>query len=429
MFKCRFYRIGFLVAVCAFLSNMAYAAGSGAFRDETVDAQTLSMGNAFTGEANTPSEVYYKPAGLNQMDSTTITLSDAVIAPRADFKNTAGDDFQMRNHEYDVPAFYAVVPIIKNKVTVGVGVGSYWGLGTDWNPDSALRYAATQNNLINTDSMITGAYQITNQWSFAVGVDNDYSKADENKKFPNSYDPSPIDGNQELKATDDAWGYRLATMFKINDQNQVGLMYRSPIVHHYSGNVYIDGIGPTYSALLFNGSTSYETKVTEKLTLPQSVVLGYSFKPTTKWTINFDLEWMDWASIKNETYTFPNAPSSLSSFLNTGNPLVHDWTSSWSEGIGTEYKITNRFRVRAGFYHHGTVGPDDYFDPAMPDLQAFGVTEGFGYDLTKNLTIDVGYSAQMFRPRKVNTVLASGMANGTYREFINDGVVSLTYKF
>ena len=413
----------------------AFAAGSGAFRDETVDAQTLSMGNAFAGEANTPAAVYYNPAGLNQINSTTITLSDAIIAPRADFKDLSGDTTQMRNHEYNVPAFYAVVPIIKNKFTVGVGSGSYWGLGTDWANDSALRYAATQNNLTNIDSMITGAYQVTNQWSVAIGADNDYSKVDENLNFPNSaFDTSIYHNNvgdihQELKAKDDAWGYRLATMFKINNQNQVGLMYRSPIAHNYIGKAYIDNIGPTYSNALFNGATSYETRVTEKFVLPQSVVLGYSLKPTDKWTINFDLEWMDWSSIKQELHSFPDAPSSLSTFLNTGNPLVHDWASDWSEGIGTEYKITDHFRIRAGFYHHGTVGPDDYFDPAMPDLQAFGITGGFGYDLTKNLTIDVGYSAQMFRPRKVNTVLASGMANGTYHEFINDGVVSLTYKF
>ena len=400
----------FVMVFLCLINKVALAAGSGAFRDETVDAQTLSMGNAFAGEANTPAAVYYNPAGLNQINSTTITLSDAVIAPRADFKSSTGDDIQMRNHEYDVPAFYAVVPIIKNKFTIGIGSGSYWGLGTDWANDSAVRYAATQNNLTNIDSMITGSYQVTNQWSLAVGVGNDYTKADENLNFPNSALDSSIyhvtvgDIHQELKATDDAWGYRLATMFKINDQNQVGLMYRSPIAHKYSGNAYIDNIGPTYSNALFSGATSYETKVTEKLVLPQSVVLGYSLKPTDKWTVNLDLEWMDWASIKQELHSFPDAPSYLSSFLNTGNPLVHDWSSSWSEGIGTEYKLTDRFRLRAGFYHHGTVGPNEYFDPAMPDLQAFGVTGGFGYDLTKNLTIDVGYSAQFFRARKIDTV-------------------------
>lgn len=430
-FKYRFYSVWLAIAVLGLISNVAFAAGSGAFRDETVDAQTLSMGNSFAGEANTPAAIYYNPAGLNQINSTTITLSDAVVAPRASFKNSSGNETQMLNYEYDIPTFYAAIPIVKNKFTIGVGSGSYWGLGTDWGQNSSINTVATKSNLMNTDSMITGTYQVTNQWSVAVGADNDYSKADENRKFAN-YLPSEGYGNQELKATDDAWGYRLATLFKINDQNQVGLMYRSPISHKYTGNVYVDGIGQTYSEVFFGNATttSFETKATEKLELPQSVVLGYSFKPTSKWTINLDLEWMDWASIKQELISFPNATPSQAVFLQQGvNPVVHNWNSSWSEGIGTEYKVTDRFRLRAGFYHHGTVGPDDDFDPAVPDLQAFGITEGFGYDLTKNLTIDVGYSAQLFQSRKVSTVLGSGAANGKYSQFINDGVVSLTYRF
>ena len=84
----------FVMVFLCLINKVAFAAGSGAFRDETVDAQTLSMGNAFAGESNTPAAVYYNPAGLNQINSTTITLSDAVIAPRADFKNSTGDDFR-----------------------------------------------------------------------------------------------------------------------------------------------------------------------------------------------------------------------------------------------------------------------------------------------------------------------------------------------
>ena len=107
-----------------------------------------------------------------------------------------------------------------------------------------------------------------------------------------------------LRGGDDAWGYRLATMFKINDQNQVGLMYRSRIDHDYTGKITVNGINPATDSRLvgFSGST-YITNIEEKSVLPQSVVIGYSFKPTTKWTINADVEWMDWSSTKYQTLT------------------------------------------------------------------------------------------------------------------------------
>ena len=103
-------------------------------------------------------------------------------------------------------------------------------------------------------------------------------------------------------------------MFKINDQNQVGLMYRSRINHNYLGKISINNIGPHYQAAI-HWALHFITNVEEKSVLPQSVVMGYSFKPTTKWTINADLEWMDWSSTKYQTLTFPGATPQQLAFL------------------------------------------------------------------------------------------------------------------
>lgn len=421
--------IFFIIAI----TPPAYA-GSGAFRDESVDAATVAMGNAFVGQADTPAAVYYNPAGMNQIDAITTEANLSVLAPRASFKNTSGNTTKMQNDEYEIPDLYTVIPVIKNKLTLGIGSGSYWGLGTDWSPDSFSRYVATKSVLANTDTMLTAAYQVTNQWSVAAGADNDYSQADESRLVPQIGINGVTNAGEEAKVKDDAWGYRLATLFKINDSNQVGLMYRSPISHEYIGKIYLDNLVNPTLGIPFNtifGGSSYQTRITEKLVLPQSVVIGYSYKPTRKWTINFDLEWMDWSSIKHELISFPDvAPgSAISQILNTGNPLVHDWHSAWTENIGTEYAVTDRFRLRAGFFHNPEVGPGVDFDSAIIDSNTFGFTGGFGYDITKNLTIDIGYAALASWPRKVNPILGQGLLDGKYYGFSNDGSVSLTYKF
>ena len=165
------------------------------------------------------------------------------------------------------------------------------------------------------------SYQVTKQWSLAASVDNDYSKADESILSNLIWPGLAPNGGAELKGGDDAWGYRLATMFKINDQNQVGLMYRSRIDHDYAGKISVNGMGPYYQGTLSGfSSSSFVTNVEEKSVLPQSVVLGYSFKPTTKWTINADLEWMDWSSTKYQTLTFSNSTPQQSAFLILANP-------------------------------------------------------------------------------------------------------------
>src|ERR1039458_4144068 len=83
-------------------TNIVMAAGSGSYRVETPDAGAMGMGSAFVGEADTPAAVYYNPAGINQMSRPEVSVGDAIIAPRAQYKSITGDTVQERNHEYNI---------------------------------------------------------------------------------------------------------------------------------------------------------------------------------------------------------------------------------------------------------------------------------------------------------------------------------------
>ena len=45
----------------------AFAVGSGGIRVELNDSEVLAKGNAFVGQADNPSTVYFNPAGLTQL--------------------------------------------------------------------------------------------------------------------------------------------------------------------------------------------------------------------------------------------------------------------------------------------------------------------------------------------------------------------------
>ncbi|MBF0490397.1 MAG: outer membrane protein transport protein [Candidatus Omnitrophica bacterium] len=422
-----------LVGVSLISASQVLAAGSGAFRVEATDAATAGKGFAFVGEANTPVAVFFNPAGMNQIKSFEVSAGGVVLAPRSSYKDNLGQTTQMRNNEYIIPHLYAVVPV-NPKFAIGVGSSSYWGLGTEWAQDSFSKYAATKNEISSMDTMLTASYQVTDQWSIAAGADNDQAKVNENKKFQNLAGGEP-NGNFQLKAKDNAWGFRLATMFKINDKNQVGLMYRSPIHHKYIGKVYLDGIGPTYQAASNFSSSAYETRVTEKVVLPQSIVMGYSFKPTNKWTFNIDVEWMNWSRFKQELLGYPDETDTSGpyggrlGFLNNGNPIDHHWHSTFAESIGGEYAYSDTLRFRGGYFHHAHVIPQGTFSSNLPDSESHGITGGFGYDLTPHLTFDLAYSGLMYLTRKVNNDVASSTINGKYKEYVNMGFATFTYRY
>ena len=240
-------------------------------------------------------------------------------------------------------------------------------------------------------------------------------------------------------------GFDLGTLFKLNEQNQFGLDYKSPIHHTYDGTLYMSNLNnsPTFGPLgmglggysdVFGGS-SFSTRAIQKLTLPQSVTLGYSVKPINKLTVNFDLEWTDWSESRKQTTFYPNVNPTQASILATDNPQARQWHSVWSESIGVQYDVTEKFRLRTGYEHHQTPVPENTFDTEFPDSDSNAVTFGLGYDITSRLTIDVAYIADFYQSRNVtnsvDAALQSGLTslNGKYSAFVNVGTMTLTYKF
>lgn len=416
--------------------GQVFAAGSGAYRIEVPDAGAVGKGSAFVGEANTPASVYYNPAGLTQMKGAALAVGAALIQPHEDYTSNSGEESAMQRGSHGLPHVYFVSDLGTERFSFGLGALSSWGLATEWNADSFARYAATKSSLENRNYLLTAAYEIDDQWSIALGVDIDDSKVDKQKKI---FQGGAGDANFRLKGTDVGASYRAAALFRLNEQHQFGFVYRTPIERKYQGKVMLDNLNNTYAVpgigapyqTIFGGS-SYETDVVSKATLPQSVVLGYSYKPTSKWTFNFDVEWMDWSTTNEEELAYPSESSAARlAILNNGNPASRDWVSVFSGAMGAEYALNERTRLRAGYYYHVSPVPDDNWEPNLPDADSQGITLGSGYDFNKNLTLDLAWSGILYKDRTIDNSLvdAFGGIDGTYRQWTNLLYATVTYRF
>jgi len=429
-----------IVAVCALIMNFSYqkafASDNGVIKLEVPDAEAVGMGEAFTGDADRPSAVYYNPAGITQMVSAAVSAGITFLQPQIEYKSPTGSTIEMIRDDYIFPHIYVTTPVIKDKFYIGVGENSDFGAGNDWAANSPIGFTSNymvKDSIENKDYMLVAAYKLNDQWSFGAGAIDDDSKVEDYKLI------NQLDGNLAnalLKANDNAWGFNLAALFTLNNQNQFGLSYKSPIHHTYSGTLYLQNLdnGPLGLQSAFGG-TSASTKAVQKFTLPQSVTLGYSLKPTSKWKINFDLEWTDWSNTKNEITSFPNATPGQLTLLGLDDPTQpRDWTSVWSESFGAEYAITDKFRIRGGYSHHQSPIPKATIDTQFFDSDSNSYTAGIGYNITKNITIDIAYVADFYVTRNVvntvgNAFPISANLNGKYKEFVNLGTATLTYKY
>ena len=417
--------VGILAVLLGYCCQNAFASDTGVIKLELQDAAAVGMGGAFTGEADRPSAVYYNPAGITQMDTIEATAGLTWLQPQVKFESATannGNTSQMKEDNNFFPDVFVATPIIKNKLYIGLGESSDFGGGVDWEANSFSQYSTVKTAINNQDYRLAAAYKINDQSHFEHDVAL--------YQGPNS------NGDALFKANDNAWGFDLATMFKLNDQNQFGLDYKSPIQHTYDGTLYLNSLNNNVSYETYFGGTSFSTKAIQKLTLPQSVTLGYDLKPTKKWTFNFDLEWTDWSQYKQQTTYYPNLTNAgEKAVLGTGNPQARDWRSVWSESVGAQYALTDAFRVRAGYEHHQTPIPEATVDTEFPDSDSNALTAGIGYDITKNLTIDIAYVADFYTSRNVVNSVDGNLGpnstplSGKYSAFINVGTMSLTYKF
>jgi long-chain fatty acid transport protein len=424
-----------LVLNCLYISlssNIAFAA-SGGFRIFGSDAEAIGKGGAFTAEADNPSAVVFNPSGLTQLKGKNhVSVGTAVISPMVDYQNTSGNETQMRRENFIVPHVYAVSDFGLDKVVFGVGVNSGFGLSTEWADNSFSRYHAVKTDLENMDNHFTLAYQLNEQLSLGVGAILEMSKFSKTK---NVNQQPGSDAFAQLKGDDDTLGYTISTLYKLNEQHSFGLVYRSEIEHEYEGKVTADGLNNSgtlpYAALF--GTSNYSTDFKADFTLPQSVVMGYSYLPNNQWRFNFDVEWMDWSSIESEKVTFPNETDATRlSILDALTASHRDWKSTLTYSLGTEYAWNEKLSLRGGYAYIPTPVPNDTFDTTLPTANSHAASLGFGYLVRENLNFDFSWMGMFYGDREIaNTIGDSVGSNldGTYENFINIVMATVTYKF
>lgn len=126
-----------------------------------------------------------------------------------------------------------------------------------------------------------------------------------------------------------------------------------------------------------------------EFTFPQVVIGGYSYRPTTNWNLEVNLDWTDW----DEVGTLALKHSGGETLL----PLR--WQSSWAVEAGATRYLVNGLRISGGYVYIQDSTPTRNFNPLVPDqdLHVFsgglgGDMESFSWDVTYQFTWGPGRS-------------------------------------
>jgi long-chain fatty acid transport protein len=315
-----------------------------------------AQGNAFVAEADDASAVYYNPAGLNQLKKTQVYLSTFINYPDRQYHGDLGDA-KTRSVFYPSSSTYMVYPA-HERVALGIGIFSPFGLGTDWPADWPGRYITTYSRLKTYTVNPVISLKLLDNLSIAGGVDFLWSDVRLRRNLPVLAKPL-IDGKSDLTGTGSGIGANFGLLYEPLKGVKLGLSYRTQIYVHHVGQL-------DMSLPSFVTGFPHSVEGSADITYPPSLTFGVSVNRLAPFTFDMDATWTGWS-------TYDGLNLKLSRYIPvSGYPagaifLRKKWHDAWALRFGANWQATPRVKLRAGYTFDMTPVPDSTFEPQVPD--------------------------------------------------------------
>lgn len=404
-----------LLVAAALLPLSANALGIRLFDQ---DAYATARGNAFTATADNPSAIYYNPAGITQLDGTQVRLGAYGISfnSRIDLK-ADGDPFDNKYDLQVVPQLFATWQPKNLPLTFGLGFYAPFGLANEYSDNVPFRSLAHKGSLRYLTLNPVVAWKITDSLSVAAGPTINYAKVELEQGVFAKGDKFRFEGD------DVALGFNLGVRWQPHKMHAFGASYRSATRMEFQGHSELRTDDFTVPFEVFPGFVvpvnvpgmrSRESAHTT-FDFPQSVTVGYSFRPTPDWNFEVNVDWTDWDSLNTLTLKQKRSANVV---------LPFNWESSFIYEFGVTRQF-GTYHVSAGYLYSENSVPNESFNPSVPDSNRHVFSVGFGRKVDR-YSWDIAYQ-YAYGPRR--TIDRGTAADGTYRFESHALSISLGYHF
>jgi len=417
-----------LIAVFTFIMLAVFCgeAYAGGFSFTEHGAAASGKANAFAGEANDPSAIFYNPAGITQLPGTQFMIGTSIVKLDSTFRSsTTGENTKLEDQFPIVPHFFITHRFKQwdERLSIGLGVYTPFGIVVDWPDNWQGRFDTTNARLRVTVYNPTVAYQVTPGLSVAAGIRIADAGAEFEQKFavPALGIPESKVRAHDLDAHPVGWDVGLLYHLK-EISTSVGLQFRSELQAKFNGDA--DFTGPAAPPTGPFANTGFHTSIK----FPPQLILGVSTKAIPRWTINADIEWEGWKTVGSIPKSFDGTASALN------QRGLRNWKNSYVFRLGAEYAATDRLALRGGFFYDQTPIPDNTFDPTIPNADLYALTGGAGYRWGAT-SVDIAYLLGFYEKRAINgsTILPDNLAGpttfGSYSTTAQVLVLSVTHRF
>lgn len=297
-----------------------------------------------------------------------------------------------------VPNFYVVHPI-NDEFAVGLGIYSNFGTTNEfddnWSTGKAVALSPTLvvpgpdafggvTNVSTTNFALNGSYRINEQWSIGGGIDVIYGEGELKRTTTTATGTKVTLTNVDASAT--TVGFNLGTVFELDENNRFGLSY------HYSPEKEVSG------TVEYKGEKNIGDL---KIPLPSMAEFsGYHRIKDTQFAVHYSLQWIEWSSFQR---------------LETTNGKIlkeYKWQDTFHYAIGGTYYINDEWEARAGYMYDQGV-QDSLTSVSVPDSDRNWFSIGASYHISKDQTLDAGFTYLVGKDKKVSDIIPTDLGNIT----------------
>jgi len=380
----------------------------------------MGQGNAFVAEASDASAIFYNPAGLNQLKRAQVYQGLFLNYPDREFSG-GGLDSQTGHRWYKSLTTYIALPL-HDRVAVGIGFFSPFGMGTAWPPTWAGRYITTYSSLKTYNLNPVVSVKVLDNLSLAAGFDVLWSSVQLKRRSPVVFRGTTLpDAEVDLQGDGHGFGYNFGSLYEPIKGVKLGVSYRSQIKVNHSGTLTNTLPYPLPAAPGVSGEAA--------LTYPNSLTAGLSYSRWAPFSFEFDTTWTGWSTYKKLKVNLDQPVNGVTTITSPKN-----WHDAWAFRFGANYQIKEGMKLRAGYIYDLTPVPDDSFDPQVPDANRHIFTVGADVKIMR-FTLGIAYNFILSETRtKNNTNTFNGtpavlQANGDYNSNVHSLGLSCSFDF
>jgi len=424
------------LAVLAMMASHAINAGGFSLYTEGSAAAIGNFAAGIAAEGADASIGWYNPAGLVLLKKQQAVLGGVGVFPSTQL---TGSSLYSTPNLFDptepnltyaqtfsglqaaksalVPSLHYALPL-NDMAVFGLSIVAPFGLSTDYEKNSPVRYAATLSKLETFTLSPELGHKITKHFSLGVGVDLQYARVTFNRMIgspaylqylelvvPQEITPYTLDS--ESKNTGDSFGvgFHLGGLLRFSeDHTRLGLNYQSHVNHNFSGRSQLTGRFADPALNIFapglanpNASFYSNTLSSNSIALPGILTLSGYQDVNDKLALLGSVVYSQWSSFKEITLNnvavgVPDPDLGTTTLTTRNATTTEGYRDTWRLAIGANYHVNDQWMMRIGGGYDQTPTVNAHRDVRLPDSNRGAVAIGVHYQAFPSVGFDVGYS-------------------------------------